>query len=368
MFKYRRRFCATLASFAFLVSAGCASIPQTEFNTYRDAFDQARTAGQEVLLDVSVAEAECIQRALCAEKNASQDGKPSTATPKVALPYQRTYQSISIAASGENIAISERIRAFEVISRYNQILTDLAEGKSVAQVSKSANVLVEALTSIVGLTPALGNLFSNLAVAFEKARSREEFVRAIRAGEKPISNIFAFLAADIPSYYEIRRILVEKDRNLVLTRLSTRVQVAEATVLGLSLPTNSEWKDDWKAHQSAINDELKKMGGLPSGGRSYAEFKFSGKGEWNNLTSQQMAGVTNEVAKDVRDYLAIVEKINTYFALLQKYERLLDATKQAMIKLRLAVDSPQDFGTQFEDMFQMALLVRRDFIKYRNQN
>lgn len=357
-----RLACALAACCASVLLSGCPSIPQKELKAYRDAFDQARTGSQEVIMDYGAAKAEVDKRVAA---RAAAKAKPVPAAPPPLFPA--SYKPAVTSAATKGDGVSERIRALEVIARYNQVLADLAEGKSVEQVQSGAQQLVGALQGAVNLAPGVGPLVSDLAGAIEKARTRAEFAEAVRKGEQSVNKIFDFLMEEIPKYYEIRVDLTIGDLSAIEDRIDGRLEAlkktAESVRPGMGI--------DLSKYQDQINGKLGKLVGMNRTAKLTAGQPKTGEpaatASQTALTEGFISKAVIEFDDDTSDYLATAGKLNTYMGLLQKYERLLDSTKKAMSALRIAVDSPQDVSQQFEDVLQTSILLRRDFINLRGQ-
>ena len=119
---------ATLLT-SVLVS-GCPQIPAAELTQYKQAFAQVQDVSEKVLLDYDQA---------LRESQAFIDGrKPAAETP---APYPLVWDDKIMMFDKKKVdGIEVRRLAFQVIGKYNNLLTQLAEGKSVEQVRNSARV------------------------------------------------------------------------------------------------------------------------------------------------------------------------------------------------------------------------------------
>lgn len=366
-----------LAMTVALVTSGCAQIPQKDFSNYREAFNQTNQVAQEVVLDYEAARKEFCSRAAeigpaALVKVESACGTPSAETLKKdekkktsPLPYPKVYMSSAVqrsAATPQSVQV--RLSALAVIARYNEVLTDLAEGKSVDEVSTAAKSVVSAVESFTQPIPGLGAFASTLLAAAEKVRSRQEFVKAVKAGERPVSQILTFLADDSNDYYNLRWLLAEYERSVLLERLSNRVKAME-TAVGAHT-AEDPGGGETEAIRSSINAQLEAIGGSLIGRPAGIVFTPAASGPaWDPVTETQLKADADLIKEDVGQYQSLVGRVNTYYTLLQKYEKLLADTKQGMISLRLAIDAPADVVAQFDELFQTALSVRADFIKLR---
>ena len=348
----------------------CAQVPTKEFRTYRDTFNAANDAAREVILDYGAAKAEFARRgAEIKNARASVAGSASLAAngqkggAKSSPAYPASFTSTLQNKQPASDAVEVRLRALDTIHRYNEILADLAEGKSAADLAISAKSLVASIESLTQPIPGLSGFASGLLAAAEKARARAEFVTAVKAGEPSVSSIVDFLGGETGKYYELRWLLSERDRSLVRARISNRVAESETVVRSKKIPDSA--KEDLQAIREEFDIELTTIGGLsdrPEGvkfemGKNGADFDAA------DLAALQKN--LGEVRNDVNLHQTIVSKMNTYHTLLQNYDRLLLETRQSMRSLRLALDAPVDVATQMEEVYRTAMSVRADLTKLR---
>jgi len=375
--------CSKLWPVVLLLVVGCTSVPQKELAAYKEAFAQARSTAEDVLLDYRAAKEEVDRRKLAI-------AAPSAA----ALPYPPAYQSPfaqSLAGNGFN----ERIRALAVIASYNALLADLAEGKSVEQVKSGVDRLVAAVGSVTNIVPGVDVLLSNVVSAIERARTRAELKRAIDTGGKPTLAILDFLRSEIPTYYELRVILTQMELFAIEQRIGQRISTLQNAAS--ALPGNTTLA--LGGSEDAINAELSKLVGMkrrasliakgahiPDGPAIQHQAIGAGlSGPASDvvlqlantqthiatgqaaLTQGGLDAAVLELTSDTRSYLKHVEKLNAYLTLLQRYESLLESTKQAMNALREAADAPGNVADQFEELFRTGVALRGDILKLRSQ-
>ncbi len=180
-----------LACAALLVAtlhSGCR-IHHQEFASYKEAFAQARAAGEEVLLDFDVQrrEAERLE------------------TRAVPAPAQ----------AGDAIVL--RFLAWDVLARFNDALTALAEGKSREEVGSAVNAFLEALRRVpvkkvaeaagraTPFSPAIEIVLAELERAVQYHRFRE----AVAKGAEIEPVYTGLLLADSANF---RNVAVELER------------------------------------------------------------------------------------------------------------------------------------------------------------
>jgi hypothetical protein len=364
---------------AFLAVAllgACAQVPQRELHAYRDAFSQANQAAQEVLLDYDAASQEHARRMAETPPAEPEAGAPSPsggagagagarAKPKPAptrLYPERFVPASTTQANGSDV--EQRLRALAVIDRYNTLLADLAEGKSAAEAASSARGLISALQAAFGVVPGLDAFVDTLASAAAQARARQQFVVAVKEGEKPVTSILDdVLKKDAASFYQLRRALAEIDQNDIVERWLGHSDALKAVVASHDFSADPE---PLTVAQARLDASSSKAGSLINDGQPIV--LKPGPGGARAPDDAAEAAINEHLLAIERETAALLDiaaRMKAYHQLLERYVQLLDGTKSAMVNLRVAVDRPQDVMMQFEDLTRTALALRRDFIKVR---
>src|SRR5262249_54493539 len=167
-----------------LLLGACAQIPTAEFAQYKNAFSAVEQTSTDILVnyDQTLARA----RLLVATRAKAPEGTP------IENPYPIEFDDfLRKLGSDEGHDIDMRGRkALQGVARYNAVLTQLAEGKSVDEVQTAAGELVTGLAKFVeaaagsavpGL-PAVVSLAQTFAAQLEKARLQREFKKAVEDG------------------------------------------------------------------------------------------------------------------------------------------------------------------------------------------
>jgi hypothetical protein len=193
--------------FASLLS-GCTAVPTKHFSAYKEAFGKARAASEQVLLDygAATAETEALKAALTQEEESRLDQVNARRQAEFDVNAARNN-----AASVDHIAV--RMQAWDVVGRYNEALTGLAEGKSAAEVAGLVDGLYQNLSTFPfegiaeaasDAAPFVGALKTLLKKAQEEW-SRQEFVRVVKEGGPTIRKMFIVnLRRDAQNFYNIR--------------------------------------------------------------------------------------------------------------------------------------------------------------------
>ncbi|HEU5282591.1 MAG TPA: hypothetical protein VFU53_02160 [Burkholderiales bacterium] len=364
------------AFLAVVLLGACAQVPQRELHAYRDAFSQANQAAQEVLLDYDAASQEHARRMAETPPAQPEAGAPgpaggagaggdARAKPKPAptrLYPERFVPASTTQPNGSDV--EQRLRALAVIDRYNTLLADLAEGKSASEAAASARGLISALQAAFGVVPGLDAFVDTLASAAAQARARQQFVVAVKEGEKPVTSILDdVLKKDAASFYQLRRALAEIDQNDIVERWLAHSDALRAVVASHAFSADPEPLNDAQARLDASSS---KAGSLINNGQPIV--LKPGPGGAKAADDAAEAAINEHLLAIERETAALLDiaaRMKAYHQLLERYVQLLDGTKSAMVNLRVAVDRPQDVMMQFEDLTRTALALRRDFIKVR---
>lgn len=348
-----------LASAVFVV--GCAQIPTKQLSSYTQAFTQAGTASEQVLLDFDqgLKDARSLQRAL----------QPPAAAPSPPAPYPRTWADASKeAGAGVPDDVEVRRRAFKVVADYNAVLVQLAEGKSVEEVKASASGLLTSadklLTVVTGAgIPGLSSLtgiVTTLVGLFEKARLREEFAQAVRKGSPLVQQILDVMIADIGSHYDVRVVVLTRDRLRALAGMRTAAETVQA------IATKHNVADgDRDKLEAAVNEKMavaraegvKLPVKVVSGGRTAPAYSELAKAQCHDelVTLERLS----------KSYVDNVAAAKSLAAMLNSYRKLLETAQSSMKALVKSLDEPADVAASVDEMFAVAFALRRDLAGFR---
>ena len=203
-----------LSVFCCVLLTACLGVPVESLRDYSEAFKQARDAG-DLLLDE-------ISPIVSGVSGGSTGRKCGTSK----LGYPLCFEPTHVAADGssranEHESITARRDALATVALYNQMLLDLAEGKSAADFQTRIDGLSRLATAVAQLgivgggLPALiapGAAFAtNMATRFEQARANAAVRRAIIDSKADIQELLDALAFDTRHVYDVFRSAREKD-------------------------------------------------------------------------------------------------------------------------------------------------------------
>ncbi|HTP97326.1 MAG TPA: hypothetical protein VMK05_15850 [Burkholderiales bacterium] len=325
---------------------------------YKQAFAQVGEASEAVLLDYDQTLKQ--SKAFLAGRQPASGEDP--------LPYPLTWKDVLVnQAAGAPDDIETRRLALSVVAQYNDVLTQLAEGKSAAQIKTGASGLVTSLGKFVAAATgsaipglgAIGGLVSTLAEQLEKARLREEFIAALRNGAPVVDKILDALIDDIGSHYDLRASLAGRERLLIVKSTTAQVRgmlavvkahaVQAKDVAALQKIENDLNSALLPARRELLEYPYKLAGAAPAGAPAFDE---TDAGQLQ-LAIAELGRLSNAYQDNIRQMQAIT-------ALLAKYRTLLASAKASLAALRRGVDKPQDVNLAVDDLLTLAFGIKRD--------
>ena len=341
---------------AFLV-VGCAEIPTQELSQYRNAFVSVQNASEDILIDFGEA------IAAAEERQAAAAGPPPR-------PQGLVSASLNDASVKQPDAVEVRRTALRTIDKFNNVLTTLAEGKSVDAMQTAAGGFVEAAGKFVTATAgnavpglsAISGLVKTLIGQFEKARLREEFEKAVRAGAPTIDKMLVALIDERIDHLTLRA----AETNLRNVDLISEITSGASSVRNLyksfSAPPSN---DPMQVTENALNKTLKPIEKALSFNLPITLVYGTGMpafGEAQRIIAEQtIAQMRERVAafeSNVRAFEALTSALNSYGAMLEK-------TRTALFLLVESLDKPQRFELVSEELFEIAFSVKQDVEAFR---
>lgn len=346
------------AAIAIILLAGCAEIPKSELGAYTKAFDAAKQATEQVMLDLSTSKKkiEDFQK----EENADQETQSSLSV--VAGSYVPRLQRIALAKAD---GITARLSAFEVIDAYNTLLVNLASGQGIEKVKASASNLVNAASRLAsaagkvipGLSAAAG-LIEIAAAAAEKYRERAEFARLVREGGPKVREILQFLIEDAVTIVNVHEgIWVAEMAHLHLTA-SNSIREISALAAKRQPPTNASDREQAKAIEAKVK--------IVSG-QAYSI-------SWSTAVGDAPADATLLVQMNIRltegegHYRTLsktAERSPALRMVMDRYTDLLGAADAAMAHLEKALDKPVDVSQSVLNLLDTAMALKREYAAFR---
>jgi len=341
--------------------AGCASVPQQELSVYQRAFDQAADASRQVLLDYQAAVREQRSREAERWREKASAGNDSGQAPGL-FPATFSPRAAEVDVDAEDIDV--RLRAVDTVQHYNQLLVDLAEGKSANETAATVKSLLGAIPGVGAAVPGLDELAASLVSVAGKARAHQDFVKIVKAGEQPVAKILDFLAQDAGSYYKLRFALASSDQDEIRDRLTSRVAAIKIEVRARTIQGDNQ-REALQTIEEDLNSLLARTGRLVDKGREQKLVPGSSGSPWNESVEGQLREILFAIEGDVKELEKLAQSMNAYHDLLSRYVEVLRSTKRAMGALRIAVDSPPDALQQIDQLATTTIQLRAQFLRFR---
>ena len=336
-----------------LFGAGCAQIPINELTQYREAFNQSKEVSEEILLD--------FDQTLKAAEAFRSSASTAVAGPE---PYPKEWSKVGSArAAGARDDIEARRKAWTVVARYNDVVALLAEGKSIDTAKSSATGLVSSVSklreviggsAVPGLS-AISGLVSTFFEQIEKARLREEFVRALRSGAPVVDGILNAFVADIASHYEARAEIAIRERIRSLGKMRT-IQRSVVRIVGAHNVADKEVAAIRSRVENAFSvqkaEPAATLAPINSGGAAAAVF--------GAVAKSQVEDELAELEAVSKTYVENIRQMEALIAMLDQYKSLLQKTGTSLATLTGALDKPQDMVVAADDLLAVAFSVRRN--------
>ena len=345
-----------------IAAAGCTTVPTREFATYKETFTKARAAGEEVLLDYGAAAAH--YEDLKAAADAAKPGR------------KRRGEPFDPAAAGRNAAAVDRVvvrmKAWDVVARYNDLLTALAEGRAADELAGAVDGLSSSLGSFpiaavaLSWTEVSGYLAPLKPLALEAVRekSRRDFIAAVGKGGPLISDKFLkLLREDAGDFYRIRRGLNDLELGPILDAANATGR--NLVVLAGSFQATREIDDALKQLNAQMDrlplqiDDTRLVSALV--------IKQHGPSAPTPEAKAQIGSLAREASEQIGRVAAKDAELNAYRDVLNAYLALLSQLEHSMRGLQAAAEQAQPGIPQAADLERTVILLREAYIAYKDK-
>ena len=343
-----------------LATSGCTTLPLTEFASYKETFVQARKAGEDVLIDYSVATKEF--EGIEADRAASKSK------------FKLRSTSLDAASTDGQIAridhVAVRIKAWDVVARYNDLLSALAEGKAATELTSAIDALSASLggfpiaqvaATAADVTAFLAPLKPLIQEAFRE-KQRRDFVDAVaKGGDLIYGKFLKLLRDDVADFYKIRKGL----NDLVYQPIVDSVALPKEKFSELA----SQLKKTPALERAlaTLNAEIAK---LPSSTRDKpalepVKVKF-GDGSATPEQLEQLRTYTSQARDSVAKALAKNAELDAYGDVLTAYKGLLNQLEQSMRNLQVAASQSRPTIPRGEELQRSVILLREAYDSYKD--
>lgn len=336
----------------------CAGIPTEALNTYKTSFNSFNATSDEFLVQFG----QTIK--WIKDREAEQQGRKQ----RVYQPYPKALpDSKPVGAIDPNVA--EMRRALQVISKYNDTLTALAEGKSIEAVGNTASGLTNALNGLAGLTIAapVANLVATVAQELERARLREEFRNALAKGAPIINQMFVIFEENIKTHYNNNVLFANERRTLIVEEIIDEVTLLQKLVKAHKAPAPDDKFKEVSGRQKALNNILVPISkeAVVKDAYPYPLQTNSTGHDWTPSVESNLTASIEQIQQNVESYSAEIDRINALAKSLTAYKGMLDTTKNCLDKLLAAGEEAPQLLWQAEYILGLAFQVKQNLAEIR---
>jgi hypothetical protein len=344
----------SVVSFSMIFISGCATVPQKEFDSYVQAFNETKEASEQLILDLDAAKKH-------AEK--IKVGRNPPAKKISPFPAKVNLEAFGSPSLDE---IDARREALEVVSRFNTVLIQLAAGKKPEEIKSSVDSLIDGLNGIAGfldttlpIPDVASGLITTVIDQLQKAHNRMQFVAAMKKGTPIIDGILELLRRDAEDIYEIMARVAKQDskgeKDTVFDLwLQMRTVAAEHKA-----PQGDEMKGGLSEVEQQLRKILDQVGLTVEQGFSNT-LDTRGSTPFTAIALSQLQQTLAQAERAAVRYTAIVNQQNAYHQLVVSYGQLLWKTRQTLKIVRESLDRPADIRAQAIELIGFAFRVKRN--------
>jgi hypothetical protein len=361
------RFVSAMALAVMLALAGCAVTPQTRQSLagYVQAMEQVEASANLLLTGFS--------SELQAQEAAGGGAGPAAGRPAVPEypPAFTPHSEPDAARSAPEQAVARTRLALVVVREYNRALVALAQGQSEAEVRARVVEFGGALGSLASLVgtaiPGLGAvtaLAPQIVKLAQDAANREQLVRAVEAGRKPVAEVLLDLEAQTSSMYRVSVVATRQAQTAAQNDIRRTAATLAALVARYGPPVDAEVARKAVLMQAALTDIGLRTQTLPA---LPVPFAFgSGRPAFDAGAAAEGAVFVQALRASAQQHDTLVARQNAYYALLGKYVALLRQTQAALDLVAASLARPIDLGTTVDRLFKTVFELRDSLAAYRH--
>lgn len=349
----------TVALCVLATMAACTTLPNKEFTGYKETFAQARSAGEQVLMDYGAAVSN-YDDAVAQDEAANPSPRPRPVTFSAAQAQRQ-------ADHVDHIGV--RMKAWEVVARYNDLLTALAEGNNVDALLSAVDGFSDSLGAFPVAAVKLASVqvqaylapLRPLAKEALREKSRRDFVAAVAKGAPYIEgNFLELLRADAEDFYRVRKGLNDLEYRPLLSDVRAR-----AKRIGKLLPQTAK-ADELVEPVQKFNARLAALPLNTDGAAPVAPLELD-----VNVVGTQASGAALEALEEATtaadQALAKNEALHAYRDVLVAHVALLDQLGQSLAALRMAAEQAQPTIPHGDDLRRKVIMLREAYIAYKDK-
>lgn len=295
--------------------AGCPGIPKQALDDYVNNFNLAKNTTQDIFLSGKV----------LAKK--ANDGSATG---------NKEFQK-------REAALDARLKAIDVIGKYNDVLVSLASGTDPASVKGNFEGFlhgldsfgVESLSSFAGAAGPYGQVIAMAVSAIDDYLKKEKFVEAVEEAERPIQGLIDILKKDADSLNTIQSRELAKQQVPIKNQVDTlRFSFSDAVNVFAKGTKIDKAVTDFNKMNASMQISPKKKPNIlhkPAGGSPNA------KPEDIGLLKLMVA----QMEAQVSGYNQIGQQIEAYRKVISQYKETLEVTKKSFKNLNHAIQNKQ---------------------------
>jgi hypothetical protein len=322
--------------------AGCVSVPTSEFNSYLNSFNSAKSTAQDFILQAKVA----------AETVANSPDNPARPNERVEKLNER------------RVALDTRLAALDLISEYNNILVALAEGSDPKAIEGQIEGFRDALSSFgFSKLASLGSKASPYTAAIAEAVrliddqiKKQKFKQAVEAGQKPIIGVLEILQEDADNIHEIEAQLIQLKRDLEETQLrKTQIRLKNLVATYQSSPDLDQIISRYEETLATLTDS------------PLAQNKINNPAGAAMATAADLAilqSLLDNISHSILGFNRLTDAIKAHQKVTEEYKLSLASTASALQNLNAGIKMNQ--RAALVGFAEQALHLREALLKYQN--
>lgn len=361
MMSTHRKFLTRLSLFfsmSILLLASCATVPMTEFTSYRDAVNQAREASEDILIDFAAAKADF------------EATSKSTGSHKISARHNGFNPSKHPVKSNSIDTVAVRLKAWETLILYNKALEAVMQDKNSTEVQGATTELLNTMSSFPSdkiqefasdLNPAIRLLTEVISLAQQEYDRRKALDNIVKVGPYISTNFISLLKKDVTIFYNVR---------MGINDIAYVQQLSETTILIKRYITLAETvKEEPKVVvlTSKINTVLS---GIPvdKDGQAIYEpipHKYLGA-QLTELEFEQLQNLASQIESKAVRLDAIDEELYAYQKTLYSYLDMIDHMDATLRGLIAKAQLNQTVTSDNSELLHSIIRLKEAYQTYQN--
>ncbi len=332
------RISVLLCSVLVLLFYSCVSVPLKEFSSYRDAVDQARVAGEQLLIDFASA------------KSIYESSSPFKTEKKISSRHTG-FNPSELPDTAETIdSVAVRLKAWEILVQYNTALEAVMLGKEPSEIEAATRGLLNTMSSFpsnrikdfaADLNPAIGLLTEVISLAQQQYDRKKAVDSMTQVGPHIITHFISLLKQDVVIFYNVRMGL--NDRAYLGELAETTILIKRYITLAKTINENRKVV----TLTSRINTALAGLPGKRDGSPMLKPIAPEHSGtKMSKLEFEQLQDLAFQIDRSAEKLIALDNELNAYQKTISSYLNMIDHVDATLWEL---VAKAKSNGTQPPD-------------------